>query len=149
MTYKDKAPQVISILTRKLKPGKTFKDFEKAHLPPVKATKTNTGYDAKYFDHPVRVLNMVSTLDPSIIISIGMNYGDPKKIFEEVQGKLGSEKLRHDKIAEVADVIAEPKIFFTASDNNFGTDGSNYSQLPFTEVTDDVVNTMLSFFGKI
>ena len=33
MSYKEKTPAVISILKRKLKPGKTFEDFQQAHLP--------------------------------------------------------------------------------------------------------------------
>jgi hypothetical protein len=33
MSYRDKTPSVISILQRKLKPGKTFEDFQSAHVP--------------------------------------------------------------------------------------------------------------------
>ena len=41
MSYREKTPIVVSILKRKLKPGKTFEDFQIAHLPGANAKKMN------------------------------------------------------------------------------------------------------------
>lgn len=70
MSYREKTPTIISILTRKLKPGKTFEDFQQAHLPAEQAEKNELGYDVDFFGVPTRVINAISAEDPSVIYSI-------------------------------------------------------------------------------
>ena len=138
MSYREQTPQLLSILIRKLKPGKTFEDFQQAHLPPGKATKTEFGYDVDYFTAPTRVIDAVSAADPSMIVSIGLSYGDAGVILKEVGNKIPFEKERHDKIAEVADKISA-QVFFVGADNNFGFSDSSYTQLPLTEITPEIL----------
>ena len=139
MSYKENTPQIISVLTRKLKPGKTFADFQQAHLPPGAAKKTELGYDVDYFDSPTRVINAISAEDPNIIISIGLSYGEPEEIFNEVQSKLPIEKERAKKIADVAEKIGPAKIFFVASDNNYSA-VKEQTQKPLVEVTQELID---------
>jgi hypothetical protein len=139
MSYREKTPQVISILTRKLKPGKTFQDFQKAHIPPGEATKTQFGYDSDYFPIPTRVINCISAEDPTIIISIGLSYGDPQVIFTAAKEKLNTEQKRHDAIAEVADKIGAAKVYFVGSDNNYGGKDPSYTQEPLPEITPEIL----------
>ncbi|MBP9791965.1 MAG: hypothetical protein KBC27_02015 [Rickettsiales bacterium] len=88
MSYRDKTPQILSILTRKLKAGKSFEDFQKAHLPRGKAEKDTFGYNIDYFNHPTRVINAISVTDPTIIVSIGLTYGQIQTIAKEVVDKI-------------------------------------------------------------
>ena len=148
MTYREKSPQMLSVLTRKLKPGKTFEDFQKAHLPPGNTSETEYGYDVEYFNAPTRVINAVSATDPSVIISIGLTYGDPEAVFNEVISKMPLEKERSDKISEVADKVGGTQICFVASDNNYGGANPNYEQLPYSKVTPEVIKAMKAFAPK-
>lgn len=147
MSYREQTPQILSILIRKLKPGKTFEDFQKAHLPPGKSTKTEFGYDVDYFTAPTRVINAVSAADPSMIVSIGLSYGDADVILKEVSDKIPFEKERHDKIAEVADKVSA-QVFFVGADNNYGGADSSYTQLPLTEITPEIIAILNSIIPK-
>ena len=142
MNHWDKTPQIISILTRKLKPGQTFEDFQQAHLPPGDAQKTEFGYNVNYFNAPTRVIDAVSASDPSIIVSIGLTYGDPQAILNEVKEKLPLEQERAKKIAQVADKVGQSMVYFVASDNNYSNPEAVYEQLPLAEVTQEIVETL-------
>jgi hypothetical protein len=120
MSYRDKTPQILSILTRKLKPGKSFEDFQKAHLPPGKTEKDIFGYNSDYFTQPTRVIDAISVNDPTIIVSIGLTYGHIQNIAQEVAEKAHLEIERRNKIAEVAEKIGNTEVFVIASDSNFG-----------------------------
>ncbi|ETO92491.1 hypothetical protein [Legionella oakridgensis] len=146
MSYREKTPQIISILTRKLKPGKTVEDFQKAHLPPGNAKETEFGYDVDYFHAPTRVIHAVSVADPSVIISIGLTYGNPEVVLQEVHDKLPLEQERANKIAQVADKVGPSMIYFVASDNNYG--GADETQLPLYEVTSEVVAAIESLIPQ-
>ena len=133
MSYRDKTPQVISILTRKLKPGKTFNDFAKAHLPPGEVKEGKFGYNIEYFNHPTRVINAISITDPKTIISIGMIYGNATSIAKEAVSKIESEIERRNKIDKVAEKIGPTQLFLVSSDNNFGGEDPNFKQTPLTD----------------
>lgn len=138
----NKTPQIISILTRKLKPGQTFEDFQQAHLPPGEAKKTEFGYQVSYFNAPTRVINTVSAIDPTMIVTISFSYGDPQSILDEVKTHLPIEAERHKKIAEVADKIGPALVYFVASDNNYSNPDIDYQQLPLVEVTQELVDAL-------
>jgi hypothetical protein len=145
MSYRDKTPTVISILTRKLKPGKTFLDFQKAHIPSGKAEKTEYGYDVEYFKVPTRVINAVSAEDPSVIYSIGLSYGDISEIFSEAMAKSKEDSKpgnRGDKLDEVCDDLAEPIIAFVGADNNYGGKDPDHEQASLAQVTPEVVQAI-------
>ena len=128
MSYRDKTPQILSILTRKLKPGKSFEDFQKAHLPPGETEKDTFGYNIDYFNHPTRVINAISVNDPTIIVSIGLTYGPIKTIAQEVVEKIHTEIERKNKIDQVAEKIGTTELFLIASDNNFGGKDPEFTQ---------------------
>lgn len=138
MSYREKTPQIISILTRKLKPGKTFEDFQQAHLPPGEVTKTEFGYDVDYFSIPSRVINMISITDPSIILSIGFSYGTPEQILAAVEEKLTTEPGRAKRIAEVADKLPS-QFFVVASDNNYGCKHLDCKQEELVKITPEFI----------
>jgi hypothetical protein len=130
MSYRDKTPQVLSVLTRKLRPGKTFEDFQNAHLPLGKVEKDTFGYNVDYFDHPTRVINAISITDPTIIISIGLTYGDVKSIATEAVEKINTEIERRNQIDMVAEKLGTTQLFLVASDNNFGGKDPKFIQRP-------------------
>lgn len=142
MTYRDKTPTTITLLIRRLKPGKTLEDFEKAHLPPVECEKTELGYDCEFFGQPTRVINCVQGDDPSIIVSIGMIYGDTDKTYEDFLAMQDANKIRHEKLSEVVEKAGTPRTLFTCADNNFGGSDPEYNQGPLQEVTPEVVELM-------
>lgn len=146
--YRNQTPQMVSILYRKLKPGQTFDDFQKAHLPPGEFHKTEFGYDVDYFDVPTRVINAVCATDPTMIISIGLTYGHPDEVLSEIQKKLPLEASRHNNIAQVSDKIGSTELYFTAADNNYGKHEAHYSQLPIIEVTPIVVRNIKNMISK-
>lgn len=145
MSYREKTPTVISILTRKLKPGKTFSDFQKAHIPSGNVEKTEFGYDVEYFNVPTRVINAVSAEDPSVIYSIGLSYGDISEIFSEAMAKSKEDSKsgnRGDKLDEVCDDLTEPVIAFVGADNNYGGKDPKYEQGSLATVTPEIVQAI-------
>ncbi len=68
-----KMPVALSILHRKLCPGKTFADFYEGWFPPKEYTKPFTVGDKTYhhfFPIQLRVINAVNMNDPSVISTI-------------------------------------------------------------------------------
>lgn len=141
MTYREKTPTVLSIRTRRLKPGKTFEDFQKDHIPEGKVEKTEFGYDVEFFAIPTRVINAVSVEDPNIVYSIGLSYGDIADIFAQAAAKMKEESVpggRGDKLDDVCDDIVDPAIAFVGSDNNYGGKDPQFVQGPLAQVTPEV-----------
>ena len=151
MSYKSKTPTVISILQRKLKPGKTFEDFQEAHLPGEGATKKDLGYEIDFFGVPTRVINAVSAEDPSVVISIGLSYGEISDIFSQAVKKSKEESApgkRGDKLDEVCDDLAPPMIAFVGADNDYGGKGLDYKQAPLAKVTPEIVEAVKNMKKK-
>ena len=151
MSYRDKTPTVVSILTRKLHPGKTFEDFQEAHVPVGEADKTEFGYDTKFFGVPTRVINAVSAEDPNIIYSIGLSYGTIDKIFLEAQKAMAEESKpgkRSDRLDEVCSDVNEPVIAFVGADNNYGGKDPEYKQAPLAQVTPEVTQAIKALKEK-
>ncbi|MES2214736.1 MAG: hypothetical protein V4485_01780 [Pseudomonadota bacterium] len=146
-SYREKTPQIISVLYRKLKPGKTFEDFQEAHLPPGKPHKTEFGYDVEYFNAPTRVINAVSLTDPNMVISIGLTYGDFDEVMQEVASKKLLEAERHEKISQVADKVSM-EVYLTGADNNYGKRDAKYAQLPLDKVTPELIEKLHSLLSK-
>ncbi len=145
MTYREKTPTIVSILQRRLKPGKTFEDFQKAHLPSDDAKKNDYGYETNHFAVPTRVINAVSAEDPSVIYSIGLSYGDPEAIFDEAMKGASDDKKagnRRDKLSEVCDSLALPIVAFVGADNDYGGRDPECEQVPLAKVTSEVVEAM-------
>ena len=122
-------PAVISVLFRKLKPGKTFKDFHQAWLPapnfcdPV--NKAGTGF-MQAFPVPTRVINAQEMEDPSLIVSVGLTWLRDEKeqqMMQDYIAKLGKDEMNQTRSANINTVAEkqEAKICITASDDNLGT----------------------------
>ena len=154
MSYRAKTPTVVSILKRKLKPGKKFEDFQQAHIPGDHATKNAFGYEVDFFGFPTRVINAVSAEDPSIVYSIGLSYGGVEDIFKEATQKSQEDaepERRGEKLDQVCDDVALPVIAFVASDNDYGGSGADYTQSQLAEVTPEIskaIRKMLSQHPK-
>ena len=145
MSYRSKTPTVVSILKRKLKPGKTFEDFQQGHLPGEGAKKTEMGYEVDFFGVPTRVINAVSAEDPTVVYSIGFSYGELNEIFSQAVAKSKEDTApgkRGDKLDEVCDDLEPPAIAFVATDNDYGGKGEGYQQAPLAEVTPEIVEAV-------
>ncbi len=145
MSYRSKTPAVISILQRRLKPGKTFEDFQQAHLPTDDAKKNEFGYETEHFSVPTRVINAISAEDPSIVYSIGLSYGDVDTIFEEAMNKSEEDSQpgrRKEKLNDVCDTLAFPIIAFVGSDNDYGGKSEEYEQTPLPELTPEITEAI-------
>lgn len=100
-------PPLIGVLFRKMKPGYGYQDFRKAWLPPLKE-----GQDlAHYFPYPTQVLTAENREDPSDIITVGFAWLEEDKLGEFFESTAATEKMRHDKIATVADKIGPTLIY--------------------------------------
>lgn len=95
-------PLTMSVLFRKLKQEKTYRDFREAWLPPVKDP-------SKYFSVPILVINGQSVQDPSEIISIGLVWANVQEAIEEYKQYQKTEDLRHEKIEKITDQSAETR----------------------------------------
>lgn len=100
-----------------------------------------------YFNAPTRVINAISATDPTMVISIGLTYGDYKEVFDEVKDKIALEAGRHAKLAQVSDKVGTTGLYFVASDNNYGKNIS-YSQLPLVAVTQELVEEINIIMSK-
>lgn len=152
MTYRDKTPCVISLLQRKLKPGKTFEDFQKAHVPGNNAKKKPFGYEVDFFGVPTRVINAVSAEDPNVIFSIGLSYGDIDKIFGEATKKSEEDSgpgKRGELLDEICDDMCPPKIALVASDNDYGGKGLDYKQTPLAKVTPEMTQAVKQILNEL
>ena len=151
MSYRNKTPNVISILKRRLKPGKTFEDFQQAHVPTDNAQQHEFGYVCDFFGVPTRVINAVSAEDPTIIYSIGFSYGTIAEIFAEAVAKSKEDARpgkRADKLDEVCDDMAPPVIAFVAADNDYGGQALDYKQAALATVTPEITAAVKEMIGK-
>jgi hypothetical protein len=100
-------PSLISVLKRKLHPGKTYEDYHKSWLPSL-----NEGQDlSHYFPFMTYVMNAQNVMDSSDILSIGFMWGDPMEIYELTKTVGNTEKMRHDAIETVAEKIGPTQVY--------------------------------------
>lgn len=153
MSYREKTPTVLSILARKLKPGKTFEDFQKAHVPVGESQTNEFGYDTDFFDVPTRVINAVSAEDPNVVYSIGLSYGTLENIFaaaKKAHQKESQPQQRGDRLDEVCDDLAEPIFALVGADNNYGGKDPKFEQNPLEKVTPELTAVIKAMkAGKI
>ena len=100
-------PVLIDVLYRKIKPGYTYDDFREAWLPSLKP-----GQDLEhYFPALSYVLNAENRDDHSDIISVGFGWLEEDKLDEIFKNLGDTEKMRHDKIAAVADKVGSLAVY--------------------------------------
>jgi hypothetical protein len=85
---------VISVLTRRLREGKTYEDFREAWLPD------------QGFGFPTRVVSAQRADDDREVITIGFSELDEAEVEAQLQRIGSQEKRRHDKI----DAVVEPEM---------------------------------------
>jgi hypothetical protein len=85
---------VISVLTRRLREGKTYEDFREAWLP------------EQSFGFPTRVLSAQRADDEREVITIGFSELDAAEAEEQLRRIAPQEQRRHDKI----DAVIEPEM---------------------------------------
>jgi hypothetical protein len=110
-------PSFMVVLSRKLKPGFVYKDFDEAHQPPLSEGQKVTGY----FHYPTYVISGENKDDPRDILTIGMMWIPENKFNQELERVTESELRRHDRIAKVADKVGETRIYKTKKVDKFGS----------------------------
>ncbi len=85
---------VISVLTRRLREGKTYKDFREAWLPD------------QGFGFPTRVVSAQRVDDEREVITIGFSELSEEEAEAELQRIGPQEERRHDRI----DAVVEPEM---------------------------------------
>ncbi len=100
-------PPIFGVLFRKLHPGKTYEDFHKAWLPPLKEGQDQ----AHYFPYPTYVLSGENKDDPSDIITIGFMWVDEKNLGDVLASTKETEGERHDSIGTVAEKIGPALVY--------------------------------------
>lgn len=117
-------PVALSVLYRRLHPGKTFADFQQGWFPSKEHTQPFQVGDKTYhqfFPVPMRVINAVNQDDPSEIISVGMAWCTETEFDAGFQqsAQMKSNQQRRDNIADVADKISA-KVYKVKADTNLG-----------------------------
>lgn len=122
-------PSAISVLFRKLHPGKSSDDFRTADLPPKEfcnPEQINNEEFQNFFPVPTRVFNAVDMNDSSNIVSVGLTWTRNteeeqamQSFFKQIEHN-GANKIRTDRIKEVADKDSSG-IYITKTNDNFGT----------------------------
>lgn len=80
---------IVAVFRRRLRPGKTFEDFQ-------------TAWEAERgFGVPTRVFSAVSLTDPEEILSVGFVDLDPDELKDGFSSVAEQEQARHDRISEV------------------------------------------------
>lgn len=110
-------PSTFSVLFRKLRPGKTYEDYYKAHLPPLKEGQDLT----HYFPIPTYVLNGANKDNPADIITIGLMWVEEEKLTDVLESTKETEKMRHDLINTVAEKIGPTLIYQTKDVTKLGS----------------------------
>ncbi len=85
---------VISVLTRRLREGRTYEDFREAWLP------------EQGFGFPTRVVSAQRVDDEREVITIGFSELDEHEAEEQLRRIGPQEHLRHDRI----DAVVEPEM---------------------------------------
>ncbi len=98
---------IVAVFRRRLKPGRTFEDFERA-------------WEAERgFGVPARVFNAVSLSDPAEILSVGFVDLDPADLEAGARAVAEQESERHDRISEVIESTELRAFYELRSEHDF------------------------------
>ena len=107
-------PQMMTVITRKLKSGVTFEEYHNKWEPNVEDKAT-------YFSFPVQIIHLVNVSDPSEIISIGLLDTTEEELFAEAKRISANEKKRGQKIAPLCDAVSDTKLYRVVKIDTLGT----------------------------
>ncbi len=102
----------LSVLARRLRPGKTYDDFLKAWYP------------EKGFELSARVTTAVNIDDDREVLTLGVHDVEhsPRQMREALTRIASQEAVRHDRIAEVVESTTIRGLFRVVSEYDFSTD---------------------------
>jgi hypothetical protein len=95
------------VFVRKLRPGKTYADFEAAWFPEVG------------FGVPARVISGPGVTDPSEVVTVGFVDAAPDDLAELGASVAAAEAARHDKIDDVIESTELRTFFVVEGDHDF------------------------------
>ena len=95
------------VFVRKLRPGKTYADFEAAWFPEVG------------FGVPARVISGSGVLDPSEVVTVGFVDAEPGDLAAMGERIAAAEAERHDKIDAVIESTEIRTFFVVEGDHDF------------------------------
>jgi hypothetical protein len=98
---------VISVLTRRLREGKTYEDFREAWLPD------------QGFGFPTRVVSAQSAEDEREIITIGFSELSEAEVEAQFRRIQPQEKVRHDRIDAVVEPEMTRRFYVQVADDDF------------------------------
>ena len=107
-------PQMMTVISRKLKSGVTFEEYHNKWEPNVEDKTT-------YFSFPVQIIHLVNVSDPSEIVSIGLLDTDEEKLFAEAKRISANEKKRGQKISPLCDTLSDTKLYRVVKIDTLGT----------------------------
>jgi hypothetical protein len=98
---------VISILTRRLREGKTYEDFREAWLPD------------QGFGFPTRVVSAQSAEDEREIVTIGFSELSEEEVEAQYQRIQPQEEVRHDRIEAVVEPGMTRRFYLQLAEDDF------------------------------
>ncbi len=98
---------VISVLTRRLRPGKTYEDFREAWLPD------------QGFGFPTRVVSAQRADDEREIITIGFSELSEAEAEAQLQRIAPQEQRRHDRIEAVVEPEMTRRFYVQVAEDDF------------------------------
>jgi hypothetical protein len=98
---------VISVLSRRLREGKTYDDFREAWLPD------------QGFGFPTRVISAVRADDEREVITIGFSEIDEAEAQAQLARIAPQEQRRHDRIDEVVEPDMTRRFYVQVADDDF------------------------------
>jgi hypothetical protein len=101
---------VISVLTRRLREGKTYEDFREAWLPD------------QGFGFPTRVVSAQRVDDDREVITIGFSELDEAQAEAELKRIAPQEQRRHDRIEAVVEPEMTRHFYVQVATDNFTDD---------------------------
>lgn len=107
-------PQMVTVISRKLKNGVTFEEYHNKWEPNVEDKST-------YFSFPVQIIHLANVSDPSEIISIGLLDATEEALYEEAKRVSANEKLRGKKITNLCENVSDTKLFKVIKIDTLGT----------------------------
>jgi hypothetical protein len=98
---------VISVLTRRLRDGKTYADFREAWLP------------EQGFGFPTRVVSAQNVQDDREVITIGFSELDEAEAEAQLQRIGPEQERRHDRIAAVVEPDSTRRFYVQVAEDDF------------------------------
>jgi hypothetical protein len=111
---------VITVLTRRLREGKTYEDFRAAWLP------------EQAFGFPTRVVSAQRVDDEREVITIGFSELDEAEAEAQLKRIGSQERRRHDRIQAVIEPEMTRRFYVLLAEDDFGAGPTTSPETPPT-----------------